>query len=238
MRVILHICCQMQPKSSSLCYVNSGPNQTQYNYSSCHSDLSIKLNVSPLRLMVYRQINARNTPHLLPNTQHNIRFTLCQLWSRSNPIQLHFLIFILQYSIECISAAIGCLSTNRCVLYFTFSANYRAQYPVYAMPTLAPVKSNIITVLLMQASTFNWTYLRCDWWFIDKSMRAILHIYCRMQPNSTRLRNVKSGPTQIQCNYSSSYTGFNIQLNISPTRLVVYRHIYARYTPHLLPNAA
>jgi hypothetical protein len=87
-----------------------------------------------------------------------------------------------QYSNERTSDAIGGLPTNRCVLYFTFAAKYRAQYPVYAMPTMVrsnpiqlhffifslnppdypmstvvPVKSNIVTVLVIQAAIFNST---------------------------------------------------------------------------------
>jgi hypothetical protein len=124
MRVIIHVCSQMQPKSSGLCYVNSGPRQTQYSYSYSYTGFNIQLNVFP-----------------------------------------------------------------------------------------------------------------CDWWFIDNSMRVILHFCCHTQGTITSLRYVNSGPRQIQYNYSSSYAGFNIQLNVSPLRLVVYRLIEACYTPHLLPNA-
>jgi hypothetical protein len=45
----------------------------------------------------------------------------------------------------------------------TFAAKSRAEYPVYAISTLVPVKSNIITVLDIQASIFKRTYLRCYW---------------------------------------------------------------------------
>jgi hypothetical protein len=188
---------------------------------------------------------------------------------------------------------IGRLSTNCCVLYTTFAVKYRAQYQVSAMSYLVPVKSNTISVLLKHASTYNWTYLCCDCWFIDKSMRVILHICCQImpassciryvnncpgqikfiyiscysginiqvnvsppilvkcrqfnaryifhicshiQPKSSRLRYVKSAPSQIKYNYSFSYSVFNIQLNVSPLLLLVYRQIGARYTPHLLRN--
>jgi hypothetical protein len=113
MRVILQICCHTQGTITGLRYVNSGPRQIKYNYSSSYTRFNIQLYVSPRRLAVYRLIGACYTPHLLSNTEHNIRFTLCHLWPRPNPIQLHFLIFRLQYSIERISTAIGSLSTNR-----------------------------------------------------------------------------------------------------------------------------
>jgi hypothetical protein len=117
----------------------------------------------------------------------------------------YFLPFGHQYSNERISDAIGGLSTNRCVLYFTFAAKYRAQYPVYAMPTMVPVYSNTIT---------------------------FLHI----QPQSPRLPNVYSSPSQIQYSYISWYSGFNVQLNVPCSILVICRQFKAHYTPHLLRN--
>jgi hypothetical protein len=163
-----------------------------------------------MRLVVNRQIEAYCTSHLLPNTGHNIRFTLWHLWSRSYPIYLHLLIFSLQYSIERISAAIGCLWTNGCVLQSTFAANYTALYPVYAMPSLDQFISNIITFLATQASVFKWTYARRYWWNVDNSICFKLHICSRIHPKSSRLRFVISGPSKIQYNYSSSYAGVNI----------------------------
>jgi hypothetical protein len=141
MRVIHHICCQMQPKSSRLFYVNSGPRQIQYSYISCYSGFHIQFNVSPLRLVVYRQIDACYTSHLLLNTGHNIQFMLCQLCSRS--------------------------------------------------------KSSISTFLHVQASIFIWKYLRCDWPFVDKMLRVIHHVCCKIQSTISGFRYVKSGPNQI-----------------------------------------
>jgi hypothetical protein len=133
MRVIHHICYQLQSTISGLRYFKSGPSQIQYNNSSSCAGINIQLNVSPLRLVVYRQIDARYTPHLLRNTEHYIGFTLCQLWTRSNAIELQFMSLRLQCSIERIWVAIGGVSTNPSALYSTFAAKYRAPYPVYSM---------------------------------------------------------------------------------------------------------
>jgi hypothetical protein len=176
MRVILHICSHIQPKSSRLRYVKSAPSQIKYNYRFSYAVFNIQLNVSPLRLVVYRQIDACYTLHLLLNTGHNIQFMLCQLCSRS--------------------------------------------------------KSNISTFLHVQASIFILKYLRCDWPFIDKMLRVIHHVCCQIQSTISGLRYVKSGPSQIQYNYSSSCAGIKIQLNVSPLWLAVYRQIVACYTPH------
>jgi hypothetical protein len=104
------------------------------------------------------------------------------------------------------------------------------------MLTLVLVKPNKFTVLFVQASILTWTYLRCDWWLVDKSMRVIIHICCQTQGRISRLRYVKSGPGQMQYNYNSSYSVCNIQLNINPPILVIWRPSNARYTPHLRPN--
>jgi hypothetical protein len=121
---------------------------------------------------------------------------------------------------------------NRSALYSTFTAKYRAQQLVCAMSTLVLVKPNKVIVLLVRASIFNWTYLRCDWWFIDKSMRVILHSCCQIMRASSCIRYVNHCPGRIKYIYISCYSGFNIQLNVSPLRLVVYRQIDACYTSH------
>jgi hypothetical protein len=113
MRVILHICCHTQGTITGLRYVNCSPRQIQYNYSSSYAGFNIQLNVTPRRLAVYRLIDACYTPHLLPSTGHNIRFTLCHLWSRSNPIQLNFLLscFNVQLNV-CSSILVVCRQIN------------------------------------------------------------------------------------------------------------------------------
>jgi hypothetical protein len=42
----------------------------------------------------------------------------------------------------------------------------------------------------------------------------------------------------IQCNYSSAYTGFNIQLNVSALLLEISEQVNARYISSLVPNTA
>ena len=54
---------------------------------------------------------------------YDIRFTLCELWSRFRAVYLKFCIFGLQYSSERIPADIGDMSIIRCQLYFTFAAD-------------------------------------------------------------------------------------------------------------------
>jgi hypothetical protein len=154
-RVIHHICCQIQCVSSCLRYVNHGPGQIKYSYISCYSGCNIELNVLPSIFVICRQLNARYNPHSTPNTGHNIRFALWQLWSRSNPIKLHFLILSHQYSNERTSPAISGSSTIHCVLYSIFAAKRNLNPPNYATLTLILFKPNIITFVLVHASIFN-----------------------------------------------------------------------------------
>jgi hypothetical protein len=49
---------------------------------------------------------------------------------------------------------------------------------------------------------------------------------------------VDCGPGHILCNYSSAYSGLNIQLNVSALQLEISRQFNVRYTANLVPNTA
>jgi hypothetical protein len=68
---------------SPLRYVNSGHVHTQCNYSYVYSDVNVQVNLSALRLEIYRQCNPRYTAYFVWNTPHIVQFTLCELWSRT-----------------------------------------------------------------------------------------------------------------------------------------------------------
>jgi hypothetical protein len=116
MHVILQILCQIQSPTSGLRYVNCGPGHIQCIYSSAYSDFNVHLNVSALLLDIFRQFNSRYTANLVPNTAHILRFTLCELWSRTYTMHLQLHIFRFQYSFERISAAIVHITTIRVIL--------------------------------------------------------------------------------------------------------------------------
>ena len=125
-RVITHICCQIQRSSCSLRYFSTDSGQNQCNYCSGNSSLTILFKASPLLLVMCRQFDARYIPHMLPSTEHDIQFALCHVWSRSNPAYLYFCIFRIQYSIELFSAAIGDISEFRRALCSMLSNTWRA----------------------------------------------------------------------------------------------------------------
>jgi hypothetical protein len=52
---------------------------------------------------------------------------------------------------------------------------------------------------------------------------------------TSSLSNVKCGPGHIQCKYSSAYSDFNIQLNVSALLLEIYRQFSVRYTANMEP---
>jgi hypothetical protein len=133
MRVVLQTLSQIQRISSRLRYVNCGPGHIQCIYSSAYSVFNVHLNVSALLLEISRQFNSCYTANLVPNTAYIIRFTLCELWSRTYTMQLQLHIFRLQYSFESVCPAIVHITTIRCALYCKLDAKYSAHPPVYAM---------------------------------------------------------------------------------------------------------
>jgi hypothetical protein len=163
MQVILQILCQIQSPYSGLRYVNCGPGHIQCIYSSAYSDFNVHVNGSALILEISRQFNSRYTAFLEPNTAHILRFTLCELWSRTYTMYLQLHIFRLQYSFQRICPAIVHITTIQCALYCKLVNKYSAHPPVYAMWTVVPVIYNVITAPHIQASIFDWTYLRYYW---------------------------------------------------------------------------
>jgi hypothetical protein len=133
MLVILHSWCQIQRISSPLRNVNCVPGHIQCIYSSAYSEFNIHLNVSALLLEISRQFNSRYTANLMPNTAHILRFTLCDLWSRTYTMHLQLHIFRLQYSFERIYPAIVHISEIQRALYCILCAKFSAHRPVYAM---------------------------------------------------------------------------------------------------------
>jgi hypothetical protein len=75
---------QILRTASGLRYVNYGPGHIQCIYSSIYSGLIIRLNAFALLLDIIGHFDACYTAILVPNTAHVLRFTLCQLWSRTN----------------------------------------------------------------------------------------------------------------------------------------------------------
>jgi hypothetical protein len=174
MRVIIPSWCQIQRTSSNFRYVNSGPAHIQCIYSSAYLVLNIRLNVSELLFEICRYLHARYTANFVPNTEPNLRFALCELWSRTYTMHLQLGIFRLQCSSGRICAAIGNISTIQCSLYCKLGAKYRAQPPVCAMWTVVPDIYNAFTAPHIQTSLFIWTYLRCYWKYLDNSIVVIL----------------------------------------------------------------
>jgi hypothetical protein len=238
MRVILHSWCQIKRTSSSLRYVTCGPGHIQRIFRTAYLGFNIQLKVGPRQFEVSERFNSRYTANFEPNTAHMLRFTLCELWSRTYTIHLQLRTFRLLYSSERICAAIGNISTIQCSLYCKLGAKYSAHPPVYAMWTVVPDIYNKFTAPHIETWIFIWTYLRCYWKYLDNSMRVILHSWCQIQSLSTGLRYVNRGPGHIPCIYSSAYSDFNVQLNISALLLEISRQVIARYNADWVPYIA
>jgi hypothetical protein len=149
-------------------------------------------------------------------------------------LQLH--IFRIHYSTERSCAAIGDISTVQCALHCKLSAKYSAQPPVYAIWTVVPSIYNVFTAPHSQASIVSWTYLRRYWRHVENSMCLILQTWYQIQRTSSTLHYLNCGAWHIHCKYSSAYSVFNIQLNVSALLLEIFRHFDAHYTANWVPN--
>jgi hypothetical protein len=238
MRVILHSWCQIQHTSLSLLYVNCGPVHIQCNYSSAYSGFNIRLNLSAQLLEIIGHVDARYTANLVPNTAHILRYTLCELWSRTYTMHLQHRIFSLHYSADGSPPATGGISTIQWALDCKLGANYSAHPPAFAMWTVVPHIYNVFTAPHIQSWIFDWTYLRCCLRYADICMPVILQILCQIQSPSSGLRYVNCGAGHIQSIYSSAYSDFNIHLNVSALLLEISRQFNSRYTANLVPNTA
>jgi hypothetical protein len=59
-----------------------------------------------------------------------------------------------------------------------------------------------------------------------------------IQRTTSSLRNVNCGPGHVQCHYSSTYLGYNSQLNVSRSLLAICQEFNAPYTANMVPNTA
>jgi hypothetical protein len=113
------------------------------------------------------------------NTAHILQFTLSDLCSRTYTMWLQPLIFSHQYSSERIPAATCDMSTIQCALYCKHCAKYSAHPPDYAIWILVPAIYSVITAPHIQASIFNWTYLRWYWRYGDNSTSIVPQTWCQ-----------------------------------------------------------
>jgi hypothetical protein len=130
-------------------------------------------------------------------------------------------IFRLQYSAVGNCAVIVDITTIQCALYCKPGAKYSAPPPVYAMCTVVPDIYKVFTASHIQATIFNWTYLRCYWKYHDNSVCVILQTWCQIQRTSSSFRCVNCGLCYLQSISSSAYLGFNIHCR--------YLRCYCRY---------
>jgi hypothetical protein len=180
MSVILQNLCQIQHAWFSLRYVNYGHRHIQCSCNSAHSGFNIRLNVSALPLEISVQFNAGYTTNLVPNLALILQFSLCAMWSRPYTKYLQLRIFRLQYSTDCICAAIGDIAKIQFALLCNLGAKYSAHHPVYAMWTMVRHIYNVITAPHIQASIFNWTYLLGYWRYAGICMPVILQMWCHI----------------------------------------------------------
>jgi hypothetical protein len=130
------------------------------------------------------------------------------------------------------------MSTIQCALYCKHGTKYSAQPPVYAVWIVVPDIYTVNTFPHIQTSIFNWTYLRRYSRYVENSMRLILQTWCQYSAHPPVHAMWTCGPGQIQCNYSSAYSGLNIQLTVSALLLEISRQVNAGYNANLVSYIA
>jgi hypothetical protein len=103
---------------------------------------------------------------------------------------------------------------------------------------MVPAIYKVLTAPHIYASIFSCRRLTCYWWYLDYSMRVILHSWCQIQRSSSSLRYVTCGPGHIQSIFSTAYLGFNIQLKVAPLLFEVSRCFNERNTANLVTITA
>jgi hypothetical protein len=238
MDLTLQTLCQIQRTASSSRYVTCGPGHIQCSYSSAYSGFNIQQNVSVLLVEISRRYSEPYAANMVPNTAHTLQFTLYELWSRPYTMYLQLHIFRIQYLTQRISAVIGDMSTIQRTLYCKLCAKYSAHTPDYAIWTVIPAIYNVFTAPHIQDSILNSTYLRRYWRYVDNPMDVILQTLCQIQHTYSSLSYLNCGPGHILCNYSSTYSGFNILLNVSPPLSEINRQMNGPYSANFVPNTA
>jgi hypothetical protein len=216
MCAILPTWCQIRRICRRLRYVNCGPGHIQRNNSSTYSGFNIQLNVSPPLLEIYRQFSVGYTAILVANTAHILQFR----YLNCGPGRTHC-DYSSSFSGFNFQLRVSALILDMCRQFDApYTANLEPNTAHILQITLCDCGPghiyNVFTAPHIQASIFKWTYLRCHCWYIDNAMCVILRTWYQVQCTSSSLRYLNCGSGHIQCTYSSTYSGFNIQLNVSP----------------------
>jgi hypothetical protein len=178
------------------------------------------------------------TANMVPNIAHILQFSLCELWPRLFTTYLQLRIYMLQYSMGRICAAIGDIRTFRSPLYCILGAKYGAHHSVCPMWTVVPDIYNVIAARIFRlqysavgncAAIVDITTIQCA-------------LYCKLGAEYSARHPVYAmwtcGPAQIQCNNSTAYSGFNIQQKVCALLLEIYRQFNAPYNAIFVPNTA
>jgi hypothetical protein len=97
---------------------------------------------------------------------------------------------------------------------------------------------NAITAPHIHTSIFILTYLRWYCRYLENSTRDIRQTWSQMRRSSSSSRYMNCGPGHVQWNYSSTYSGVDIRLNVSRPLLEICREFNAPYTANFVPSTA
>jgi hypothetical protein len=220
MRVLLQTWCQIQRSSFRLRYLDYGPGHIQCIYSYSNSGFLIQLNVCELLLQIYRQFNVRITANMVP-IQRTF-FSLRCLNRGIGHIQWKYSSAYSGFNIQLIVSA----------LLLEISRQFNVRYTANLVPntehihrfTLYDVCSRTYTIyfqLLIIRLQYSIERI-CAAIGYNRTLRCPLYLACCLG--------------HIQCNYSSTYSGFNIHLNVSALLWEICRQFNVRYSATMVPN--
>jgi hypothetical protein len=142
------------------------------------------------------------------------------------------------------------IQVNVAPLLLEVSRQFNARYTAFLVPSTAHIIQFTLCVLWPHPYTKYLQLLIVSPQYSTESTCAAIGdmstiqcaLYCKLGAKYSAqppvLRYLSCGPGHIQCTYSSTYSGFHIQLNVSALLLKISRQFNARYAANLLQNTA
>jgi hypothetical protein len=141
------------------------------------------------------------------------------------------------------------IQLNVTELLFEISRQFNARYNANLLPNTAHVLQFTVCELRSRDIQCNYSSAYSGFNIQMNVSALILEIYRQfnvgytatlvpIQRTTSSLRSVNCGPGHIHCKYSSAYSGFNIQLNVSAWILEISGQFNACNTASLVPNTA
>jgi hypothetical protein len=126
------------------------------------------------------------------------------------------------------------LGNSMCVIIPSFCRTHCTSLGLVHINT-GPCHVYNFTVIHIQVSVINITYLRRYLTYLNNSMCVTIPSWCRIHCTLVGLVHINTGRCHVIWFYCCSYTGISNQHNVSPSLFDISRELYVRYNPFLVP---